>query len=168
MNSASLGLPAWYRVWFWLSASSTPGFSEVTAQPLKPLKNPDIPVLTNYDCKPDQTFWAKFPFRPLSSSPSTGISWQRLKQMIQSRKNLFTLPQYLRALRVVNFLKEGASSWQLSDLLTMLCKNARSAYKYRVSLTDTIAEWVKAGFVTGPVNQPPFRAFRVNSLMMVL
>ena len=167
VNSSSLGLPAWYRVWFWLSASSIPVFSNMTAQPQKPLKNPDIPVLTNYDCKPDETFWSKFPFRPLPSSPSTGISWQRLEQMVQARKSLLTIPEYLRALRAVSYLKEGAPSWQISDLPSMLCKNARSAFEYGVSLTDTVAEWVKAGFVAGPFDQPPFRNFRVNSLMMV-
>ena len=64
-------------------------------------------------------------------------------------------------------MKNGAPSFQLSKLPSVLCKNASSALQYGVALTDTIAEWVKIGFVAGPFIQPPFRHFRVNSLMMV-
>ena len=47
-------------------------------------------------------------------------------------------------------------------------KNAASTSTYGRYLTDTIATWVKKGFVAGPFNTPPVPDFRVNPLGVVV
>ena len=42
----------------------------------------------------------------------------------------------------------------------------RSTLDHGAQLTDTVADWVKKGFVAGPFDSPPLEQFRVNPLMV--
>lgn len=67
----------------------------------------------------------------------------------------------------MNNLKFGAPSLQKSYLPGVFCQNAKISYTFGREMTDTLAAWVNAGFVSGPFDQPPLPDFRVNSLLMV-
>ena len=53
--------------------------------------------------------------------------------------------------------------------LPPLCsENSKSATDNGALLTDTIATWVKKGFVAGPFDTPPMAGFRANPLAVVV
>jgi len=166
-NRASLGLPTWFRIWFWITSSFLP--AKVAEDPAiqKPRKNPDIPILEDYSKDPGPRFWSKFPFRPLPTSPSSCLDADALEDLLLQNRQLLKDSELLRGEKAVSFIREGAPSHQSSELPGITCKNASSAMKYGEALTDTIAEWVKEGFVAGPFVSPPVPNFRSNSLMMV-
>lgn len=126
-----------------------------------------IPVLKSYNESPAESFWDKFPKKGLPSSPVTKINFKKLEEIIYERKGKLTECQLLRALKVVKHLQSGAPSHQLLNLPPVFCANAKSAYEYGEILTDTIADWIREGFVSGPFIQPPVKKFRVNPLGMV-
>jgi hypothetical protein len=47
-------------------------------------------------------------------------------------------------------------------------RNSQSAYENGRHLSDTIAEWVKSGFVAGPFLHPPTPHFRANCLLVAV
>jgi hypothetical protein len=53
------------------------------------------------------------------------------------------------------------------ELPSCHCKNSNSTLKFAAEVTDTIASWVKQGFVCGPFKNPPVSNFRVNPLVAV-
>ena len=73
--------------------------------------------------------------------------------------------EIIRAERLVESLKVGASSYQKSPLPSCSVSNTPSSFQYGEAVTDAIAYWIKNGFVCGPFDSPPFDRFRVNSLM---
>ena len=46
--------------------------------------------------------------------------------------------------------------------------NSKTASDNGALLTDTIATWIKKGFVAGPFNTPPMAGFRADSLVVVV
>ena len=46
-------------------------------------------------------------------------------------------------------------------------KNSKTTETYSKEMTDTIAYWLKSGYVCGPFDEPPFKNFRVNLLQAV-
>ena len=75
--------------------------------------------------------------------------------------------EIIRAKKVINSLKNGASSCQKEELPACNVKNTSTAELYSKEITDTIAYWVKSGYVCGPFHEPPLKKFRVNSLQAV-
>ena len=65
-------------------------------------------------------------------------------------------------------LAEGASAYQKVQLPPLNSVNSRSATENGILLTDTIATWVKKGFVAGPFDTPPLAGFRANPLAAVV
>jgi len=47
-------------------------------------------------------------------------------------------------------------------------QNAESALIFGTSVTDTIADWISSGYVSGPFDHPPLCEFRSNALMAVV
>ena len=45
------------------------------------------------------------------------------------------------------------------------CVNAKSAFKNGRCITDTVAVWLKKGYVIGPFSTPPFKKFYTSPLM---
>ncbi len=167
MGRSYLGFPPWLRIWSWLTATSLPAFeTEPTIESKEP-KNPQIPRASNYNESQSEAFWQHFPFRDIPLKPSTRIDFTKLAQLLKSKAAKLLKSEILRGERAVKFLSEGAPSFSISELPSVFCRNASSALEFGYKLTDTIAEWVKEGFVAGPFSQPPFKKFRVNSIMMV-
>ena len=73
-----------------------------------------------------------------------------------------------RAEKVVRDLKEGTSAYQKCSLPPIKTVNSKSAYENGEMLTDTIATWVKKGFVAGPFECPPVPGFQANPLAAVV
>jgi hypothetical protein len=48
-----------------------------------------------------------------------------------------------------------------------MVKNSRAAITHGAQVTDSIACWIKKGFVAGPFKSPPFSNFRLNSILAV-
>ena len=90
-----------------------------------------------------------------------------LSDRLYKAKKFLTTAEFKRGLKAIHFLKKGAPSYQSVELPPCLVKNAESAYLYGNLVTDTIATWLKKGFVTGPFEGPPFSKFRSNCLMAV-
>jgi hypothetical protein len=78
-----------------------------------------------------------------------------------------TFDEKNRGKKVIFSLKKGANSYQSSYLPSCFMKNADSAHIHGHILTDTIASWVAKDFVCGPFESPPFKDFRVNSLLAI-
>ena len=67
--------------------------------------------------------------------------------------------EIIRAKKVINSLKNGASSCPKEELPACYVKNTSTAELYSKEITDTIAYWVKSGYVCGPFHEPPLKKF---------
>ncbi len=135
-----LGLPYnWNTVEKWLNPRT-----KVLYPPpprLKPFskKCPDVPALYSYYLPPSPDFWKSFPSHRMPSQPSSVINVQRLAALIQDQKKVLSLDQKNRADRVT----------------------------HGEEFTDTLAWWIRKGYVAGPFGAPPLPDFRTNAMMAV-
>jgi hypothetical protein len=67
----------------------------------------------------------------------------------------------------VNSLLDGGDSGQKINLPACFKKNTPSTVVHGEMVADTVASWIKSGFVAGPFDQPPPPNFRINPLMAV-
>ena len=132
------------------------------------IKNPEIPTLERYDGIASDSFWEKFPKKDIPFRAETKVNVTSLKKKILPAKNKMSRTEFNRAKRLIKNLQNGAESFQRSPLPPISTKNAASTNTYGQILTDTIATWVKKGFVAGPFDTPPVPGFRVNPLGVVV
>jgi len=164
-----LGLPAiWITVWSWLTAAAIAEPCVIEEKASKPRKFPDIPILANYDVSPEKWFWDLFPKKDLPKSVTTPIRINRLKNLIRRSSKNWNQQQRWIAKRALKNIEKGAISHTKYNLPPIRCKNAESAMIHGSSVTDTIAEWVSNGYVSGPFCNPPLCGFRSNALMAVV
>ena len=64
VSSATFGLPN-PNFTKWFDETEPPYIPKAQNIPLKPLKNPEIPILPSYKEAPEASFWEKFPSCPL-------------------------------------------------------------------------------------------------------
>jgi hypothetical protein len=135
----------------------------------KPLskKCPDIETLSTYTMPPPQGFWRTFPSRPLPSSPVSNIDFGRLKTLAETVAPFFTESQVVRAERTVYELQHGSTAPLLYELPGIRVPNTRSAAEHGEEFTDTLAWWIRCGYVSGPFAAPPTSDFRTNSMIAV-
>jgi hypothetical protein len=108
-----MGLPSnWRRVENWLSFTGPVAYVYQEEPKKKSSEWPDIPVLEDYSRPPSADFWAKFPFRPLPTKAETNVNISELVKDIEKKKLGMTSHQYERCMRTVDYLKEGAPSFQ--------------------------------------------------------
>ena len=131
------------------------------------LKCPEVQKLGNYEGPPPKSFWNTFPFSSLPTDVSSNINVKTLDEIIKSNEEKLTFTELSRAFKCVDNFKFGASSFQKMPLPSCFCKNSVETAKFGTQITDTIATWVKKGFVAGPFDMPPFENFRVNPLIAV-
>ena len=136
--------------------------------PLNGLKNAEIPILADYGGIAGDEFWKKFPSRELPEKASTRVDVVRFKQLIDDVSCKMSATELRRAERTVSDLINGASAFQKSELPPLSSVNSKSAEDNGALLTDTIATWVKKGFVAGPFSTPPTAGFRANPLAVVV
>ncbi len=102
------------------------------------------------------------------SSQNTQI-FSKLSTSLTIERNIdmLTTCQYLRGLKSVNNLRNGAYSCQKGPLPSCLEKNAKNMFTYGEAVIDTVATWVKKGFAAGPFNSPPLDNFRSSCLVAI-
>ena len=82
------------------------------------------------------------------------LNLDALSNNLESVKEKSTTSQYLRGLKAVSYLRKGALAFQKISLPAC-------------PVTDSVATWIKKGFVCGPFYSPPYSKFRSNCLMAV-
>ena len=167
-RARDLGLPEAEKVSFWLNKHERafcPGKLPVKKSELK---NSEIPLLSNYSKSAEESFWNKFPKRGLPEGATTRVNIAKLQERVENVKSKMSQTEYKRARKLLSDLANGADSCQKSELPPINCPNSPSAVENGALLTDTIATWVKKGFVAGPFDTPPVAGFRANPLAVVV
>jgi hypothetical protein len=116
---------------------------------------------------PDKEFWSHFPSGKIPSVVQSQINVESFKKEIECSSNLLTLAELSRAKKCISYLTLGAPAFQKSPLGPCSVKNSKDAIKFGEQVTDSIALWIKKGFVAGPFESPPFENFRSNSILAI-
>jgi hypothetical protein len=130
-------------------------------------KCPEIPRLPDYQLPPSPDFWKTFPTQRLPSHPSSSINYIRLGAIIKQHRSLLSMGQCLRADRVVHDLQYGSDVKFQKNLPSARISNTPSVFVHGEEFSDTLAWWVRQGYVAGPFTAPPFRDLRTNAMMAV-
>ena len=103
-----------------------------------------------------------FPEKELPDRAEKEVLTDVFEELINKASEKTTAYELRRAKKVVSDLRNGAEAFQKSDLPPVNGVNAQSTFAHGQLLTDTIATWVKKGFVVGPFDCPPVAGFRAN------
>ncbi len=153
-----MGLPEWQRVEGWLSNCCPPKEKVPDPEPTWKRKHPDIPPLEDYGKLPDDSFWKLFPSN-YPNSVYTPVDVGKLESYISECAWDWTESEKLVAKKAVQRVK-GEVLVQFTKALPSLNeKNAESAIKNGEQMTDTLADWIRKGFVAGPYDGPPLKKF---------
>ena len=163
-----MGFPDEKTTEMWLDPAISTPFSPETLVVMNSLKNSEIPFLNNYEISADESFWEKFPKRSLPAKASTRVNVEALRSHVEAVKSKMSRTEVSRVEKVLLDLAEGASAYQKVQLPPLNSVNSRSATENGILLTDTIATWVKKGFVAGPFDTPPLAGFIANPLAAVV
>jgi hypothetical protein len=79
----------------------------------------------------------------------------------------WTLHQKIVGDSALQSLLQGALPSFRQHLPPISVSNTSTALRYGEWVTDTIASWIKSGFVAGPFTSPPYPNFRINALHAV-
>jgi hypothetical protein len=131
-------------------------------------KCPEVQALHSYQLPPNPDFWKKFPSCRLPSHPSSIINVQRLRAIIQNHRSNLHLDQKIRADKVIADLENGSAVPFVSSLPSARIPNTPSVVEHGEEFTDTLAWWLKKGYVAGPFGAPPLPGFRTNAMMAVV
>ena len=88
----------------------------------------------------------------------------KLRKMVLKASEKMYKPERRRANKIIKDLRVGADAYQRRDLPPITTDNSKSAFEHGALLTDTVATWIKKGFVAGPFDTPPLPGFRENPL----
>jgi hypothetical protein len=64
-------------------------------------------------------------------------------------------------------LRHGAPLCVKKYIGPCVVKNSKAAFTHGAAVTDSIASWIKKGFVAGPFCAPPTANFRANSILAI-
>ena len=163
-----MGFPFPGTIDLWLNTDANARIPEVFPTKKSELKNPEIPILESYEGKASQDFWDKFPKRGLPDRATTRVDVGKLTARVNEVRTQMSVTECKRADKLLRDLVVGADSFQKSELPPINSPNSRTAVENGALLTDTIATWVKKGFVAGPFSTPPVPGFRANPLAVVV
>ena len=163
-----MGFPEVKLAKLWLDKDAEVALPPEVSVHMNSLKNSEIPVLEDYSGAAEDDFWKKFPKRELPRQAITRIDVDSLRQFVEDVKDKMSSTEVRRAERTLKDLTVGASAFQRSELPPLNSVNSKSASDNGALLTDTIATWVKKGFVAGPFDTPPMGGFRANPLAVVV
>jgi len=90
-----------------------------------------------------------------------------LKEVVSILDHKLTTGQRMRADLLVKELTQGAEAPLSENLPAMTEKNSPSVSIHGKEFTDTVASWVKKGYVAGPFTAPPLAGFRCNSMLAI-
>ena len=163
-----MGFPEWATVSDWLNQELSAQYLNPEIITLPEIKKLEIPELASYEGNASEEFWEKFPKGDLPTTVNTRVNTTAFKQKIFAACDKMSKTEYNRAKRTLRNLQKGANSYQKAPLPPVSAKNSESTRTYGKYLTDTIATWVKKGFVAGPFETPPVPGFRANPLGVVV
>jgi hypothetical protein len=167
-NRVKSGIPqSWGRIQKWFDKSSTIFFPTQAPPQVFSKKCPEVPSLTNYNLPPPVSFWSSFPHRALPSQPVTPLDVTSLSKIISEVEHILQPHQVKRAGVLLYELEHGVTVPFSHQLQSISVKNTPSVYEFGVNFTDTVATWVKKGFVAGPFSFEPMQIYRLNSMIAV-
>ncbi len=112
--------------------------------------------------------WDTFPKKDIPAGPETRINIEKLKKMIDRNEEKLLDHEVRRARRAISYLEEGAPAHQLRRLKSCLVKNKIPSSEANAAVLETVANWIKEGFVAGPFRQPPLDNFHVNGMIAII
>jgi len=112
-------------------------------------------------------FWDKFPKTALPTKISEKINILKFKNLKQKQSKKLNKIESTRISNAISMIEKGAPAHQKRPLPAYFVKNSELSYVYGYEVTDSIAAFVKDGFVSGPFNEPPFKKFRVNPISAI-
>ena len=163
-----IGFPDLGIIRNWLNHKTHAEYPSQKQLVMPKLKNPELEKLDCYKGEASDSFWRKFPKRELPEKVRTKVNVLALRKNVLKWKHKMAKTELKRAKKILKDLQHGAEAFQIASLPPMSTKNSTSAYENGEILTDTIASWVKKGFVAGPFETPPVNNFRVNPLAAVV
>jgi len=167
-RSTSLGLPvSWLTIFGWLTSASAHYPSPDDVPDEATIKNPEVPILTDYRTAPPLSFWKYIPFRPLPMSIQTPVNVTVFRHYVMQALPSWPFSKQIRATGALSQLEHGAQAPLLHPLPTLFSPNMQSAFEHGPFITDNIVSWLKAGFICGPFSFPPLPNFRTNPLKAV-
>jgi hypothetical protein len=129
-------------------------------------KCPEINVLHNHEAEPSKDFWIRFPAAPIPTEVISRINTTELQSQSCKVKNLSSNCELAKAEKSLQYLRNGAPSFQKKPLGPCMVKNSKAAYVHGVEVTDSIASWLK-GILGGLFFAPPLANFRSNSILAI-
>jgi hypothetical protein len=163
-----IGIPYnWSTVSKWLNPGTKVLFPPSPSIKTQSKKCPDVPVLKSYVTPPPPAFWKAFPSLKLPSHPTSALNYQRLGAIIKGYRSSLSLDQFIRSDRVLKDLEHGSAAPFLNVLPSARTPNTPSVSIHGEEFTDTLAWWIRQGYVAGPFAAPPFKDFRTNAMMAV-
>jgi hypothetical protein len=149
----------------WLNPNISIFFPSASEHVPAKKKCPDVPTLTSYSLPPDPKFWEIFPAAPLPKKPVSPVIAASIQNISKDLSQFMTQSQSVRAATVVSELTNGSAAPLLLDLPPIRVQNAKSVLNFGEEFTDTLAHWIRKGYVAGPFSAPPDPNFRENSMM---
>ena len=91
----------------WLNDKIEASFPDEASAKLCALKNSEIPILEDYECLPDKSFWDNFPKRELPESASTRVNVAVFREYVEKTKDSMTKSEAIRADKTLDCLSDG-------------------------------------------------------------
>ena len=161
------GVPdSWPKIRSWLNNSHPVLAVRTPDAPSFSLKCPEVMELASYDKPPPQSFWNNFPTNLTKTDHSTTVNIKMFEELISVCKPKWSYQQKTIANRSAKVLRLGSKTdFKKNCKPVYNSVNAKSAIKNGRCITDTVASWIKKGYVIGPFFSPPFKKFNTSPLM---
>ncbi len=163
-----MGLPAtWTVIAAWLTATRLQHRPHRRRHRLY-LKNvPKFLFCHHIVPPPHPSFWSRFPSAPIPLQLFTPVDVFRFQNIYIQLRPTWTRHQQLVGDSALQSLLQGALPIFRQFLPSVSVSNTATALRYGEWVTDTIASWIKSGFVAGPFDYPSYPNFRINALHAV-
>jgi len=108
-----------------------------------------------------------FPSATIPQQLFTPVDVFRFQNIYNQLRPTWTIHQQAVGDSALQSLLQGALPTFQQHLPPISVSNTSTALRYGEWVTDTIASWIKSGFVAGPFSSPPYPNFRTNALHAV-
>jgi hypothetical protein len=112
--------------------------------------------------------WTSFLFKKIPRKPETRVNIEALEKLVNENKDKLLMQELERAVRTIDYLRNGAPALQLAKLKSCLVPNKLMTADARAAVLKTIEDWIRKGFVAGPFKEPPLDNFRVNGMIAII
>ena len=106
-----LGFPSREIYTYWLDGSMDIEYPETLKCSSHEIKNPEVPVLSNYEKGADGVFWSKFPKNELPTAACSRVDIEALKKRVEDVRDKMTSSEVRRADKVIRDLENGAGAY---------------------------------------------------------